>query len=289
MQIVKKELTYNLITTITLFTLVVAVSFPPSLLNIKTAMAATLTSVGSVPTSNVVTTKASYEILFTTATTGIIKTIAIAFPTGFLVDSAILIERSGIGQGTLSANDTTLIYTVTSPVSISKGIPIRLEFANIIHPGTADNYSISITTKNSSGNPIDGPTTSISPIVKIGTPAIADRAVGHDQLGISAVTASNINPTFMHTTILHDDANGNARGWNPGECMCAQFNIFDASVVPGASISLTLSHGALQHDVVCGVEFVGNPFHISCFGLSNGVPAKGTTLIYTVMYPQVAP
>jgi hypothetical protein len=51
----------------------------------KHAMAAALTNVRTQPTSNIVTTKATYDILFTTAaTTGTINTVTIAFPTSIL-------------------------------------------------------------------------------------------------------------------------------------------------------------------------------------------------------------
>ena len=122
-------------------------------------MAASLTNVVTPPTNNIATIKANYEIIFTTATTGTIKTISIAFPQGFSITSAILIERSGIGAGSLSLSGTTLTYSITSPVSIPSGTPIRLELAGLIQPSTPGPYTITITTKDSAGNIIDGPTT----------------------------------------------------------------------------------------------------------------------------------
>ena len=108
------------------------------LLNVKPAMAASLTSVVTPPSNNIATIKANYEIIFTTATTTTtadgIKTITIAFPQGFSITSAILIERSGIGAGSLSLSGTTLTYSITSPVSIPSGTPIRLELAGVIQP-----------------------------------------------------------------------------------------------------------------------------------------------------------
>jgi hypothetical protein len=122
-----------------------------ALVDIKHAMAASLTGTRTQPTSNIVTTKASYEILFTTATTGTIKTVTIAFPAGYTVGPAILVERAGIGAGGLSASGTTLTYTISSPVRIAAGTPIRLELATISHPATPGTYSISITTYNNKG------------------------------------------------------------------------------------------------------------------------------------------
>jgi hypothetical protein len=123
--------------------------------------AAPLKSPSSQPTSNIVATKASYEILFTTATQGAIKTIVMGFPTGFSVGSAILIESSGIGPGTLSASGTTLTYTVGVPTTIRANTPIRLELANIIQPSNPGTFPVTITTNSVSGI-IDGPTSASS-------------------------------------------------------------------------------------------------------------------------------
>jgi hypothetical protein len=146
MQIVTKEFRHSIIAISFSILLVLAGTSSLFHLNIKHVMAAALTSPFSQPTNNVATIKASYEILFTTATTGTIKTITIAFPTGFSVTPAILIERSGIGPGSLSASGTTLTYTVSSPVSVPAGTPIRLELANIIHPITPGTHLVTITT-----------------------------------------------------------------------------------------------------------------------------------------------
>jgi hypothetical protein len=150
--------------------LVISVTAMIFSLQVHTAMAAPLITPLSEPTSNIVNTKASYEILFTTATTGTIKTITVAYPAGFSVGAAKLVERIGIGAGTLSASGTVLTYTVSSPVSIPAGIPIRLEFANIIHPGIPGAFPVTITTKGTF-NIIDGPTSSTTSIAQIGTAA----------------------------------------------------------------------------------------------------------------------
>jgi len=230
------RLSFNKAATLGAFVLIVlSMITSAGFIDVKHAVAAALLGVRSQPTSNIVTTKASYEILFTTATTGTIKTVTIEFPTGFDVGSVSLIERNGIGAGVLSASGTTLTYTVTSPVSIAAGIPIRFELSNIIHPGTPGAYSISITTKTSLGTTIDGPTVGSSSVVQIGTSAIANGAVttqklangavGPDQLGFGAVNELNVAPSFIVSTFLNDDANGHARGWNPS-CQCtAHFDL----------------------------------------------------------------
>ena len=96
---------------------------------IKPAMAAvTLRSIAILPSNNIVNTRTTYDIIFQTATSGTIKTIVMDFPSGFDVSAATrYIERSGIGSGSLSnPSGSTLVYTVSSPVSVAAGTMIRL-------------------------------------------------------------------------------------------------------------------------------------------------------------------
>jgi hypothetical protein len=160
--------------------------------NVKQAMAAGLTGVRILPTNNVVTIKASYEVLFTTAVTGTIKTITVAFPATYSVLSAVLIERSGIGVGSLSASGTVLTYSAASPVSVLAGTVIRLEFANIIQPSTVGAQSIIITTKDAGGNIIDGPTTGSTILTQIGSSALANGAVTASKLASNSVTTNDL-------------------------------------------------------------------------------------------------
>lgn len=134
---------------------------------IKPAMAAgTLTRVDVIPMTNIANTYTTYDFIFKTATTGTIKTIEIVFTPGSNIDprnTTILIERSGIGAGTISGSlvDAVgkLTYTVTNPVSVAAGTTVRLEAPKIFvpHPGT---WFATIATKGATGNIIDGPTQS---------------------------------------------------------------------------------------------------------------------------------
>jgi hypothetical protein len=58
-------------------------------------------------TSNIVNSKAYYDISFRTATAGAIKTVEIDFPPGTYVGAATLIETVGLGAGTIAASGTT--------------------------------------------------------------------------------------------------------------------------------------------------------------------------------------
>jgi hypothetical protein len=238
MQIVTKEFRHSIIA-ISFSILLILAGTSLFLLNIKHVMAPALITPRSQPTSNIVNTKASYEILFTTATAGSIKTITVAFPTGFYVGAAILIERSGIGAGTLSASGTTLTYTVTTPVSIPAGIPIRLELANINHPSTPGTFLITITTKNSLGGTIDGPTSATTFITQIGTAAIADRAITNPKIATLAVTDRTIDFGAVTTGDIADGAVTKTK-MSPGAVSLTNFIAHSANTVvhPGSTVDV---------------------------------------------------
>ena len=180
---------------------------------IKPATAAgTLTSVSFVPSSNLATMMSTYDISFRTGTTGTIKTIEILFPDGqFDVASATrFLERSGIGPGSISvtnntATDSIITYTVKNPESVPAGKFISLEIPRIIAhvPG---NFQATITTKNTDGGIIDGPTLSSKFLISdVDTTAIAD----------NSITGQDLSTSFTIRKTLHDDAIGHAQGWNP--------------------------------------------------------------------------
>jgi hypothetical protein len=163
-------------------------------IHVPPAMAAgVLTNIFAIPTNNIVNTKTTYDIIFTTGTAGSIKTIDIMFPPGFNILSPKLIERSTIGSGILSVGTGSLIYTVISPVSIPAGSVIRLEVGNVISPGTLGSFTLTLTTKDSAGNTIDGPTKSSTFSLKqIGTSDIANNAITTPKIATGAVTANKI-------------------------------------------------------------------------------------------------
>jgi hypothetical protein len=180
---------------------------------IKPATAAgTLTSISFVPSSNLATMMSTYDISFRTGTTGTIKTIEILFPDGqFDVASATrYLERSGIGSGSISvtnspATDSIITYTVNNPESVPAGTFIRLEIPRII-ANVAGNFQATITTKNTGGGIIDGPTLSSKFLISdVGTTAIAD----------NSITGQDLSTSFTIRKTLHDDAIGHAHGWNP--------------------------------------------------------------------------
>ncbi|MPZ08121.1 MAG: hypothetical protein GEU26_17185 [Nitrososphaeraceae archaeon] len=115
-------------------------------------------------TNNIVSARSYYDIMFRTSTSGVIKTVEMDFPPGTYVGAALLVEAIGIGPGKISHSGTTatgqtITYTVDNAVNIPAFTKIRIQLANINNPPEPSNsLTVSITTKNSAGNIIDGPT-----------------------------------------------------------------------------------------------------------------------------------
>jgi len=215
-QIPKNQKTTNILKISLTFTLIVFVfsTSPTSYFGvIKPAMAAgTLTTVSFIPSSNLATMMSTYDISFRTGTTGTIKTIEILFPDGqFDIASATrYLERSGIGSGSISvtnnpATHSMITYTVKNPESVPADTFIKLEIPRII-ANVAGNFQATITTKNTDGGIIDGPTLSSKFLISdVDTTAIAD----------NSITGQDLSTSLTIRKTLHDDAIGHARGWNP--------------------------------------------------------------------------
>jgi len=126
--------------------------------SVNIAFAAPLTTPFVSPSSNYAGKASQYAVQFTTASTDTIAKIKMDFPTGTLLTNARVIDVNGIGVGTLSVVGDSLIYTVTSPQSISAGVQITLFVGKIANSPTAAPSNIAITTLNGSDGIIDGPT-----------------------------------------------------------------------------------------------------------------------------------
>ena len=98
-----------------------------------------------------------YEVTFITSTAGAIDKIEIAFPVDTNVGPSGVIEKVGIGTGTLIKTGSTLTYDVQNPVNIPAGTFIRLEITGIRNPTISSSFTATITTMDSSGAVIDGP------------------------------------------------------------------------------------------------------------------------------------
>lgn len=125
--------------------------------SINVAYAASLTGVYSSPSSTIANRGSQFAIQFTTATTGTISSIELAFPEGTNFSVTDVFEVQNIGAGTLSSVGSTLIYTVSSPTSVPAGTEISLFLVKVRNSPTAGSTSLSITTKDGT-DVIDGPT-----------------------------------------------------------------------------------------------------------------------------------
>jgi hypothetical protein len=252
-------------TSFTLLLIVFAftMSSPSSFLQfLKPAMAAgSLTSVVILPSNNIANTRTTYDIYFKTATTGTIKTIHMIFPPSFDVSgSNKLIERSGIGSGTLSTpSSTTLIYTVSNPVSVHAGTTIRLEIGRILNSNVGGNYQVIVSTENTIPTIIDGPTKSLS-------------------FSIKRITGNDVSPQFMIRKTLYDDDAGHTHGWDPDSSTTA-YAISD-SEFSGASnsefVSVMISNGNPAFCAAAGAD-VGL-FVVYC----NSAPGNSAQLDYVI-------
>jgi len=125
------------------------------------AMADVLPTVTATPDNDVAGATANYLIEFTTATSGNLTTVDMEFPADFDVSAAALGTISGIGDGTIDVTGQVVTYTVDDPVIIDDGVDISIALGNIVNTETpADDYGVSITTKDDEATTIDGPTDS---------------------------------------------------------------------------------------------------------------------------------
>ena len=107
--------------------------------------------------TDIVSSTGMYEVTFITSTAGAIDKIEIAFPVNTNVGPSGVIEKVGIGTGTLIKTGSTLTYDVQNPVNIPAGTFIRLEITGIRNPTISSSFTATITTMDSSGAVIDGP------------------------------------------------------------------------------------------------------------------------------------
>src|SRR5437867_1807406 len=121
--------------------------------------AGALTNVFALPSNNVFKGTGYYNVGFTTATTGTIKTIEITFPDGFNVAGAKLLLTQGTGAGSLSVSGQTVKYTIATPASVPASKSMMIMIGNIVNPAITSNQ-VSITTRDAAAVIIDGPTNS---------------------------------------------------------------------------------------------------------------------------------
>jgi hypothetical protein len=226
--------------------------------------------------TDIVSSTGIYEVTFITSTTGAIDKIEIVFPPGTNVGPSGVIEKVGIGGGTLTKVGSTLTYEVTTPVSIPAGTFIRLEIVNVKNPSNpSTTFTATITTRDSGGAIIDGPSsTNVYSLRQIGTNDIAD----------SSITSSKPNEGFMKRVTLQDNAAGNALGWNPNG-VSTLFTISESAIVMHDEVFFIIE--VREGPVVfshpdCGVATHSaeeETFTVAC---AASAPSDGSELHYVV-------
>jgi hypothetical protein len=169
--------------------------------------------------TDLVNSLAFYEVTFITSTTGAIDKIRMDFPAGTGVGAAGIIERIGIGGGTLLKSGSSITYDVTSPVSIPAGTFIRLEMFGIKNPtNPSTTFTADITTRDSGGNLIDGPSpTNVYTIKKIVSGDLADNAVTTTKIADGAIlpfVTERVGPEVSVAPLESDTSNAECL---PGE------------------------------------------------------------------------
>jgi hypothetical protein len=201
--------------------------------------------------TDLVNSLAFYEVTFVTSTTGPIDKIRIDFPAGTGVGAAGVIERIGIGGGTLLKSGSSITYDITTPVSIPAGTFIRLEMFGIKNPVTpSTTFTADITTRDSGGGLIDGPSpTNVYTIKKIVSSDIADGAITTTKFATGAVETTDIADGAITTTKF---ATGAVETTDIADGAVTSAKIADNTVIPetGGFVSTAVNVAPQSFNVV---------------------------------------
>lgn len=155
---------------------------------------APMTSLNVMSSNNAVLETSYYTIRFTTSTTGVINTIEILFPNGFNITNAKIIEATGLPSGNHSIALQKFIYTFLTPMSASPGQQFMFMIGDVVNAGitTTNSHTLSVTTKDTAGVVIDGPTTVAFPLTPIKTAMLANNAVNSNKILDGSVATADI-------------------------------------------------------------------------------------------------
>lgn len=107
------------------------------------------------------TSPSTHTISFVTATSDTVGKVKMAFSDGFTFSGISLDSFTGIATGTISYTGDTIIYTVTTPETLSSGTTCTIRIAGIGNASVcADTYAVSVSTVTAEDTLIDGPDSS---------------------------------------------------------------------------------------------------------------------------------
>ena len=157
-----------------------------------------------------------YELTFRTQTRGPVAFIELKFPPGFQLGNVNLLDRSGIeSRLSFSTSAASLVngiirLKVDPAQTIGAGNVIKLDFGNIINSYVPENnYQVTITTKDSKNNIIDGPVVSAPFGIKENTYAemtTEDSTSANEDNGINqSTTAEESDDKIVVGELSEDD------------------------------------------------------------------------------------
>lgn len=135
-----------------------------------------------------------------------------------------------------------------------------------------------MTTKNGSNGVIDGPTSTVFKLTRIVGAMMAPRSVRTLGIDGAVITASKIAPSFMKFVQLHDDADVNAKGWNP-DGSTGTFIIEDTSITAESVLAFSTVNADL--DDICNAMSL-LPV-VQKFGIDCNNPDDGDMLNYVLI------
>jgi hypothetical protein len=255
------------------------------------------------PTNNIVHSVSHYTIFFTTSFipdpnnpggSMVIGSVEITFPAGFDLSNVKLKEYgSGLNipvipgsfELPIEINGQTIRFDTRTDEVPNAGNTLFVTLMDIRNPQSIKNQ-VYVSTLDRQGNIIQGPTLSeVFQLKRITSQMILDGQIKTPDLANRVVTSEKISPSFMRFVQLHDDSEGNAKGWNPGGTF---FIILDPNVSANSIIDFTIDNaeenlGVLSNLGGCNVVKIneGEGFVISC---TAGV-LDGATLNYMVINP----
>jgi hypothetical protein len=229
--------------------------------------------------TDLVGSKSIYEIVFVPTTTGTIKKVEMTFPAGTDISGVNILDRIGLGGGTLTKSGTTLTFTVNNAVSVPAGTFIRLEMVNVKNPQfPSPVYKIAVTTRDPANMVIDGTTESTAYIVRqIAAGDIANGAVSSAKITDGAITSTKPAESFMKRVFVNDNTpGGDAVGWTPNGAL-TQFTITEPAAVFNSFVSVSLVGFGSPNCHAWGSAMPGR-FIMEC----EFAPSDFTTLSYVV-------
>lgn len=245
------------------------------LLGVAGAQAATLTNTSwSVSNSQTGATGVTYTYQFTTATTATIGSVTATVPSGTPAVTVGVGSVYGLGAGSAALSGTTLTYTVTTPVSVSAGIPVYIEFTGLTNTSTAGSYTSTVTTMNNA-----------SPAASVDSAASQSVTFGSSNTAVTvqvarSLTFTNDTPSF---TLLMDPSLPALADETRVVTVSVTTNAGQGYTLAAADAGLKATSGGTTYQVPAasagtGTGVASSAFAANTFGVSAALTAGGTSL-----------